>query len=114
MYSDSDPEIPPPPPPADLPPPESYDSDDEQEAGPSSPLQSRYGRRRQMPARFQQNDSDSDQNDGILCAICQKNEPESLTANMVFRVDCSECDCWVHNFCASGNNTASRKYKCSK
>ena len=69
-----------------------------------------------MPACFLQNDSDSDQNDDILCAICQKNEPEGLAADMVFWVNCSECecDCWVHNFCAFGNNTASQKYKCVK
>ena len=67
--------------------------------------------RRQMPARFC--DSDSDQNDGVLCVLCNENSPIDLTDSTVFWVDCSKCGCWVHNVCAFGKNTVTRKYTCT-
>ena len=41
--------------------------------------------------------SDSeDQNDGVLCIICNHNEPEELSSEMVFWIDCNVCGAWVH------------------
>ena len=59
-------------------------------------------------------DDDSDQNDGTICSLCQSNEPGTMAASIVFWIDCNKCGCWVHNFCAFGNNTSSRRYLCPK
>ena len=72
---------------------------------------SRSGRRRQMPSRRSSSGDKSD-NNGVLCCLCYKNEPDDLAAPVLFWVDCSKCGCWVHNHCAFGNNTASHKYMC--
>ena len=56
-------------------------------------------------------DSDSD-NDGVLCDICQLNQPLSLSSEIIFCVDCDKCGKWVHNVCAVGLNTTTRKYQC--
>ena len=46
-------------------------------------------RQRQLPTRYR---SDSeDQNDGVLCIICNHNEPEELSSEMVFWIDCNVC-----------------------
>ena len=74
------------------------------------PAVSRFGRHHQVPSRYQTGSSDDSDNDGTLCCICNRNEPDGLTAALVFWVDCSECGSWVHNHCAFGNNTASHKY----
>ena len=92
---------------------ESDVSDTEDPIGASQDLQpgpSRPCRRRQMPARFC--DSDSDQNDGVLCVLCNENSPVDLPDSTVFWVDCSKCGCWVHNVCAFGKNAVTRKYTC--
>lgn len=68
-------------------------------------------RQRQLPARFR-SDSESDQSDGAVCSICQKNVPDGLASEFVFWVDCDMCGVWVHNLCAFGNNTVTRLYKC--
>ena len=60
-------------------------------------------RQRLLPTRYR---SDSeDQNDGVLCIICNHNEPEELSSEMVFWIDCSVCGAWVHTYCAFGSNT---------
>ena len=70
----------------------------------------RRRRRQRVLSRYRRHSgTDSDDNDGTLCCICNKNEPDGLAACVVFWVDCSKCGVWVHNQCAS-NNTASRKY----
>ena len=66
---------------------------------------------RQLPAHFRE-DGDSDENDGVLCAICQSNEPDGLPGKIVFWVDCDECGVWVHNYCAFGKNIVTRKFLC--
>ena len=92
------------------------ESSDDSEANESSrlpqPAVSRFGRHHQVPSRYRTGSSDDSDNDGTLCCICNRNEPDGLTAAVVFWVDCSECGLWVHNHCAFGNNTASRKYSC--
>ena len=73
----------------------------------------RLRRRQRVPSRYRRHSgTDSDDNDGTLCCICKKNEPDGLAACVVFWVDCSKCGAWVHNQCAFNNNTASRKYLC--
>ena len=52
--------------------------------GPSQPCHCR-----QMPVHFC--DSDSDQNEGVLCVLCNGNSPRDLTDSTVFWVDCSKC-----------------------
>ncbi len=70
----------------------------------------RSGRRQRVPSRYRcHSGTDTDDNDGTLCCICEKNEPDDLAASVVFWVDCSKCGAWVHNQCAFNNNTASRK-----
>ncbi len=39
----------------------------------------------------------SDGNDGVLCTICDLNEPEGLSASTIFWVDCDKCGAWVIN-----------------
>ena len=66
-------------------------------------------RQRQLPTPYR---SDSeDQNDGVLCIICNHNEPEELSSEMVFWIDCNVCGAWVH-FCAFCSNTVTRQFKC--
>ena len=66
--------------------------------------------RHRVPSRYRRHSgTDSDDNEGTLCCIYNKNEPDGLAACVVFWVDCSKCGVWVHNQCAS-NNTASRKH----
>ena len=67
-------------------------------------------RQRLLPTRYR---SDSeDQNDGVLCIICNHNEPEELSSEMVFWIDCDVCGAWVHTYCAFGSNTVTRQFKC--
>ena len=70
-----------------------FDSDSETETA-SFPL-----RRRQFPQRYRP-DSENDENDGILCSICELNEPEGMSSDMMFWVDCDVCGVWVHDACA--------------
>ncbi len=75
----------------------------------------RSGRRQRVPSRYRRySGTDTDDHDGTLCCICEKNEPDDLAASVVFWVDCYKCGAWVHNQCAFNNNTASRKYLCTK
>ena len=57
-------------------------SDSEPEVG-ILPVTSSRSRRRQLPARFR-DDDDSDGNDGVLCTICGFNEPEGLSSYTIF------------------------------
>ena len=58
-------------------------------------------------------DSDSDNNDGLICTIlCGCNEPEGLGDEIVFWIDCSICGEWAHNLCAFGKNSITRQYVC--
>ena len=66
---------------------------------------SRPSRHRQMPARFC--DSDSDQNDGVLCVLCSETSPTDLTDSTVFWVDCSKCGCWVFTMFVHSERTLS-------
>ena len=69
-------------------------------------------RQRQLPSRFRQgSDSSSDDEDGVLCTICNAREP-TCTTNTIFWVDCEKCGAWVHSYCAFKNNNASRRYTC--
>ena len=43
----------------------------------------------QLPSRFR--DDNADDNDGALCMICNKNEPDNLGAEIIFWIDCSVC-----------------------
>ena len=69
---------------------------DDSDINPSVTVSDRPSRRRQMPSRFRVDDEDSD-TDGMLCVLCNSNEPATLASQTVFWVDCSECGCWVHN-----------------
>ena len=64
-------------------------SDSEPEVG-ILPVTSSRSRRRQLPARFR-DDDDSDGNDGVLCTICGFNEPEGLSSCTIFWIDCDIC-----------------------
>ena len=68
-------------------------------------------RRRQLPARYR-SDDDKDENDGVLCSICNLNVPDNLASETIFWIDCDVCGVWVHNVCAFGSNTVTRQYKC--
>ena len=86
-------------------------SEGDPECGPST---SHPRRQRTLPLRYRQESSDSDQNDGTICMLCQHNEPEGLAAGIVFWIDCNKCGCWVHNVCAFGKATARRQFMCPK
>ena len=88
------------------------DAPEEHETSSSSEGPSRPKRKRQLPARFRECDSESETEDGALCTICNVREPRDCAAKIVFWIDCEKCGAWVHNFCAFGNNTASRRYIC--
>lgn len=68
----------------------------------------------QLPARFQ--DFDSKESDGgVLCTICSQKEPPGCQAEVVFWIDCENCDAWapVHTQCAFSSNTISCRYVCT-
>ena len=67
---------------------------------------------RQLPARFCADSNESNSDDDTLCKLCDKHEPEGVTANHIFWIDCDKCGCWVHTACAFGNNFTSKKYIC--
>ena len=72
----------------------------------------RPSRSTRLPTRFRA-ESD-DENDGVMCALYHRNEPEGLAASIVFWVDCDKCGCWVHNYCAfNKKNDVTRGYVCS-
>ena len=75
------------------------------EAGPSRPK-----RRGILPACFR---NESEHDDGVLCSICGKTEPENKASNTVFWLDCDLCGTWVHNYCAFNNNTVAKRYSAS-
>ena len=64
----------------------------------------------QLPSRFR--DDNADDNDGALCMICNKNEPDNIGAEIIFWIDCSVCGQWAHNVCVFGSNTVTRQYTC--
>ena len=66
---------------------------------------------RQLPARFQDSDSE-ESDDRVLCTICSQKVPRGCQANIVFWIDCDNCDAWVHTYCAFSSNTTSRRYVC--
>lgn len=88
--------------------PETSDSED------SDRGYQRPRRSRNMPARFREDSDVSEDDDGVLCGICGCKEPSGVRDEVVFWVDCEKCDEWVHNKCAFGKNSASRKYVCKK
>ena len=76
----------------------------------SSGHSSRPRRQPQLPSRFR---SESDgENDGSICTVCGRNEPEGLGAEIIFWIDCSVCGEWAHNVCVFGSNTVTRQYVC--
>ena len=83
--------------------------------GPSAPNDAQFSsgrprRQPQLPSRFR---SESDgENDGSICTVCGRNEPEGLGAEIVFWIDCSVCGEWAHNVCVFGSNTVTRQYVC--
>ena len=86
--------------------------------GPSAPNDAQFSsghssrpcRQPQLPTRFR---SESDgENDGSICTVCGRNEPEGLGAEIVFWIDCSVCEEWAHNVCVFGSNTVTRQYVC--
>ena len=84
--------------------------DDEQAHSPQpGSSDSRPHRRVQLPARFRDDIKDDD---GVVCAVCKLNEPQGVSADTVFWVDCDVCGVWVHNYCVFKNNAVSRGYKC--
>ena len=87
---------------------ESVDDEQAHSAQPGS-SDSRSHRRVQLPARFR---DDIEDDDGVVCAVCKLNEPQGVSADTVFWVDCDVCGVWVHNYCVFKNNAVSRRYKC--
>ena len=86
--------------------------------GPSAPNDAQFSsgcsscprRQHQLPYRFR---SESDgENDGSICTVCGRNEPEGLGAEIVFWIDCSVCEEWAHNVCVFGSTTVSRENVC--
>ena len=51
----------------------------------------------QILSRFRCN-SESEENDGTICVLCEHNDPEGLSESIVFWIDCEKCGCWVHNY----------------
>ncbi len=70
---------------------------------------SRPRRIQQLPARFRDESSDSDSDEGTLCKLCNAREPASCKSSVVFWVDCGSC---FHTVCALGDNNASRPESC--
>ena len=67
-------------------------------------------RQSQLPSRFR---SESDgENDGSICTVCGRNEPEGLGTEIVFWIECSVCGEWAHNVYVYGSNTVTRQYVC--
>lgn len=97
--------------PSDRESPQEMDTDTNGDADQSA--RTRPSRQRTLPSRFRQ-DSSNEDNDGAICVICKKNEPEGVAGTIVFWIDCNDCGDWAHNFCAFSNNTASRQYYCPK
>lgn len=85
---------------------DSQESMDEQ-PGPSSGRPHRHGR---LPARFREDEDE----DGVICELCQLTEPPGMPGMTVFWVDCDSCGMWVHNYCAFKKNAVSRRFKCKK
>ena len=44
-------------------------------------------------------------------SVSQK-EPAGCQAEVVFQIDCDNCDAWVHTYCAFSSNTTSHRYVC--
>ena len=65
-------------------------------------LRTKHTGTRQLPARFCV-DNDT------LCKLCDKHEPEGITANHIFWIDCDKCGCWVHTACAFGTIVHQKK-----
>ena len=98
---------------SDAPEPESMD--DSTQPKPSEAGASQSARPRRcgiLLARFRDDISDDD--DGILCYLCQLKEPPGMADNTVFWVDCDSCGKWVHNYCAFKKNAVSKRFKCDE
>ena len=69
----------------DSPEPESMDEEHSSQPGPSteSDRPRRYGI---LPARFR-----GDEDDGVVCELCQLREPPGLAGDTIFWVDCDLC-----------------------
>ena len=83
---------------------------DEEEHGPCANLRARPKQRCQLPARFRDSNSESD--DGVLCSMCNQKEPAGRSAETIFWIDCDVCGAWVHTYCAFKNNGSSHRYMC--
>ena len=59
----------------------------------------------QLPAQCHEA-SETDDDDDVLCAVCDSREPQDCSAKSIYWVECERCDSWVHSFCAFGTNTA--------
>ena len=88
-------------------------SSGDSESGMPSVNTRRPRRARQLPARFRtHSDTESDNDDGIVCGLCNAREPINCRADIVFWVDCSDCGKWFHTYCAFGDNTRTHQYFC--
>ena len=83
---------------------------EEEENGPCADLGARPKRRCQLPARFRDSDTESD--DGVLCSMCNQKEHAGCSAETIFWIDCDVCGAWVHTYCAFKNNASSHRYMC--
>ena len=88
------------------------DSDDAVVDSSQPRISQRPKRTRQLLARFCVDDDESSSDNDTLCELCDKHEPEGVTAKHIFWIDCDKCGCWVHTACAFGNNFTSKKYIC--
>ena len=83
---------------------------EEEEIGPCAVLGARPKRRCQLPARFWDSDTESD--DDVLCSMCNQKELAGCFAETIFRIDCDVCLAWVHTYCAFKDNASYNRYMC--
>ena len=93
---------------------EDSDSDSEDTSmATTDPQSSRPLRASNLPSRFRQySDSESEDDDGVLCGACNSREPEGVRSATIFWTDCNKCGKWYHSKCVFGSNTASKRLIC--
>ena len=90
----------------------SNDSQSDDECFPEN-SQPRSSRKIRLPSRFRDSsDADSDDDDAVLCDLCQAREPEGCKQVPYFWIDCDSCGKWVHTYCAFRRNDVTRQYLC--